>query len=342
MKNKRLLMLVSSVCVILVLGVLPLMVACAKSEPAPESAPVKQILVGGAGVGGTYYPLACGLMTIFNKNVPGIRATAVASGGSYPNIRAVDSGEFTIALAPIPKAIEGYQGGSKELPDPMKINYVSLGHGSWTYFVTLDPEIKTLYDLEGKRIAIGAPGQYEAIQAKSILKGIGFQEDVDYTPVMQGQRDAIEALLDGRADAAYFSQGKRGGAVLELSTLKPTYFIKLPAEKMDAMTAALDEAGATRSVGTLPAGTFDGMSEDYQTFVGPACLIVNSEEDEELVYALVKALWENIETLGKVNPAGYEFDINDVKINIGPLPMHPGALRYYKEVGVLTEAPYKG
>lgn len=322
----------------LALVVLPFMVACG-GAPAPT--PQKEVLIGGGGVGGSFYPLACGLMTIINDNVPGWRATALATGGSLANIRMVDAGEIQVGFGTASKAAAAYHGGTETFPDAMKINLISSMFGSWSYWMTLDKNIRTLHDLKGKKVALGEPGATTAVIAEAILKGIGLEKGVDYTGLELGEREANEALVDGRADAVFTSGSKSHVAIIELTTTKDVYFIPEPLDQIDAMAAALDEAGVGRPLGTLPAGLYKGMTEDYETFVAPMSMFVNSGADEDSAYTIVKALWENIETLGKIHSAGKEFNMDDLKLNFG-YPLHPGALKYYKEVGALTEDPYKG
>ena len=341
MVNRKVLTIIGSICFALVLVMLPLMAACGPT-PTPEPEEEIDILIAGGSVGGTYYPLAVGYMTIFNQFVPGVRATALSVGSSSVHVRMVDSGEMFMGMCPYARAREAYHGGTEDWPEAMKINWVSSTYGSWAHFSTLDKNIKTLYDLKGKKVALGDPAGTTPLVGEAILKGIGFEKDVDYDAVMLGEGEAAEALKDGRADVMFTASSKAGAAIVELTTAKDVYFIPIPEDKMDAIVPLLDEYGVTRPKGVLPAGTFKGMDKDYPTFVTPSCIIVRPDADEELVYAFTKALWENIETLGEVTAAGKEFDINDVKtINFG-IPLHPAALKYYKEVGVLTEDPYKG
>lgn len=343
MNKKRIFIMLGTVCLALMLA-LPLVAGCAAPQPTPTPAPKEEveILIAGGKVGGTYYPLAVGYMTIFNQFVPGVRAIALSVGSSSVHIQMVDSGEMFMGMAPQSKAAEAYHGGTEAWPNPMKINWVSSTYGSWSHFSTLDKNIKTLYDLKGKKVALGDPGGATPFVGEAILKGIGFEKDVDYTGIMLGEGEAAEALKDGRVDVMFTASSKMGAAVVELTTVKDVYFIPIPEDKMDAIAVQLEEYGVKRPRGVLPAGTFRGMDEDYPTFVTPSCILVRPDADEELVYAFTKALWEHIDVMGEIHSVGKEFDINDVKTTEFGLPLHPGALKYYKEAGVLTEDPYKG
>lgn len=322
----------------LTLAVLPLLAACAAEGPGEE--PLTEILIGGGGVGGTFYPMSVGLMTILNDNMPGVRATALATGGSLSNIRQVDAGEIDIGFGTASKAAAAYKGGG-DWERPHKIKLISSMFGAWSFWLTLDKNIKTLYDVEGKRVAIGEPGATTALIGEAILKGVGFEKNVDYDAIELGEHEASEAILDGRVDVIFTSGSKSTASIIELTTARDVYFIPFPLDKADVISGFLEEAGAGRPMGTLSAGTYEGMDEEYKTFVAPMSMFMHTDADEEFVYTIVKTLWEDIETLGKVHPAGYEFDTNDLKLNFG-YPLHPGALRYYKEVGALTEDPYKG
>lgn len=340
MTRKKLLMLLGSVCLALVLAI-PLVASCAGPAPTPTPEAEKVILIGGGGVGGTFYPLACGIMTIFNDNVPGVRATALATGGSVVNIRMVDTGELLMGMAGGGRDSRAYHGGTETFPDPLKLNHICPMVTYFSMFMTLDPEIKSLYDIKGKRVAMGEPGANTPIRCEIMLKAVGLEKDVDYKGIMLGENEAAEALIDGRADVFFNTATKAGASVVLVTTTKNVSFIPLPEEKMDALEAALKAELNEGLRGTLPKGTYKGLDEDYPTFSTLTSLFTGSWADEDLIYTLVKAMWENIETLGEIHAAGKEFDINDVKMNVG-YPKHPGALKYYKEVGVLTEDPYQG
>lgn len=339
MDRKRVLTVIGGICLIFVLAALPFTAACAPEEVTPPPKLV-EVLIGCAGVGGTTYALAAGMMGIFNEKVPGVRATAISTGGSAANIRMVDSGEMLMGLASASLSSQAYKGTGK-FDRPHKVNLFSSAYLTSCYFMTLDPKIKTLYDLRGKRVALGEQGAATPLIGKALLEGLGIGEPADYQPVWLGEREANEALIDGRADVMFQTGSPGKSTIVEITTIRDVYFIPFPEEEMDAMHASMVEveSGAVRTV--IPKGLWRGLDEDYPSFSVACVVIISPEADEDLVYELVKAQWENVDILGKIHAVGKAYDIQHVKLDFG-LPLHPGALRYYIEAEVLTEDPFKG
>jgi hypothetical protein len=283
--------------------------------------------------------MTVGLMTLINKYIEGVRATAISVGGQMPIIRQLDSGDMLFGIATAAKIAEAYEGGGPSFENPMKINVVSSTYGTWAYMMTLDKNIKTLYDLKGKRVTLGKPGQGTTLVGEAVLKGIGLEKDADYTGIMVPGKEGAEALIDGTVDAVFITGSKAQADVLLLTSTKDVYFIPFPEDKMDAMAGFMGEFGVSRPIAVLPANTYRGQVEPYKTFVTPSSFIVQEGADIDFVYEVTKVLWENIEELGKIHEAGKEFNLDDLKLNFGA-PYHPGAFKYYKEIGALAEDPF--
>jgi len=214
------------------------------------------------------------------------------------------------------------------------------GHATWAYWVTLDPEIKTLWDIEGKKITIGGAGTPDPEKSTAVLGGLGWTQDVDFTGLLLDGHDAADALIEGRADAMYVSGSMLCDSIAVADILRDIYFIKYPEDMWDEMDAAKEAKGLGTQHGTVPAalGLYRGLKEDYETYSGSTDCFVNRLADEEIVYKVTKALWEHTETLVLIHPVGKEYNIENVKKYVASdysMPIHPGALRYYKEVGIL-------
>lgn len=343
MKNKRLLTLLSSICLILVLAVLPFMAACAKPAPAPAPAPEEvHIMVGGSGPGGAFYPLACGVMTVINEHVPGVMATAIGSGATE-NFRMVLRGEMFMCLWSNSGAADVYSGPTELIPEAHPdLRWMFPTHGTWSFLITLDPKVKSVRDLKGKRVAIGGPGTTDPIYGESFLSAAGqLEKDVDYKAILLDGFEAVEAMMDGRVDAVYTSGGAMTSAVAEVDAVKDVNFIRYTDEELDDIIAALEERGFKDIRGMVSKDIYKGLEDDYETLVHLCGFFALESADEEIVYKITKAVWENTDILALVHSAGAEMDLENVKKGMG-LPCHPGALRYYKEIGVLTEDPFKG
>jgi uncharacterized protein len=341
LRKKKQLMLIGSVCLTVVLA-LTLVVACA--GPTPEAVPEEKIhvLVGGSGPGGAFYPLACGLMTIINEHVPGVRATAIASGAKA-NVRLMLTGEMLMAQWYAFSGSAIYAGPTDIMDEAQpQIRWVAPAHGSWMFFTTLDPEIKTLYDMKGKKIAMGGPGSSDVPRCAIILEAIGMKQDVDYKGILLDGFEAGDAMIDGQVDVVFCFGGMSTPSVAEVDAIKDQYFISPPEEDLDVILDALDNAGYKQSTGTIPKEIYNGLNEDYDTLMSMCAWFTTKDADEELIYQITKALWENIEIMKAVHEAGSEYSLESIPVEGMDVPCHPGALRYYQEIGVLTEDPFKG
>lgn len=337
MKKKVLLTVIALVTVTALL-----LAACAAPTPTPTPEPERvDILIGGSGPGGGAYALSCGIMTIINENIPGVRATAIGVGTSA-NFRLVLQNEMFMCCYRNAKSEAAYIGATEDYPEPQdQLRFCANGWGSWAFTTTLDSNIKTMDDLEGKRIAIGGPGTITPEIGEVLFRSVGLERDVDYEGILLDAHDANDAMIDGTVDVVFTTGGQTCPSVVEVDTIKTLYFIPCPEDKMDAIMAGLEEAGLKQSLGVIPKELYSGLTEDYRTFVGRLGWYGHKDADEEVMYKVIKALYENLEVLTMVHPAGSEFNVEDVKY--GPkVPMHPGALRYYKEIGLLTEDPFKG
>ncbi len=328
---------------IVVLAALPFAAACAPKEPAAPAAPERvDILIGGSGPGGAFYPLSCGVMTVINEHVSGVRATAIAVGATANFRQMLQGGEMAIALHEISFAEGAYRGGTEQFPDPNpQLRWLVTCHGNWSFFITLDPDIKTLYDVEGKSIAVGGPESADPPIAYSIFSSLGMEKDVDYKAVLLDGHEAVDAMIDGRVDAVFTTGGKSCPAVAEVDAAKTVYFLGFPEDKWDAIMADLEAGGIGQQLGTIQADLYNGLDEDYDTLVSLCALFTVESQSEDLIYEVTKAVWENQETIILAHPAGAEWSLDNVKQGMR-IPIHPGALRYYQEIGVLTEDPFKG
>jgi len=328
---------------IVALAALPFAAACASEEPAAPAQPARvDILVGGSGPGGSFYPLSCGVMTIVNENVPGVRATAIAVGATANFRQMLQGGDMVTTLHEVSFAEGAYRGGTEQFPDANpQLRWMVTAHGNWSFFITLDSDIKTLSDVEGKSIAVGGPESADPDIAYSIFSSLGLEKDVDYEAVLLDGHEAVDGMIDGRVDVVFTTGGISTPAVAEVDAAKTVYFLKFPEDKWDAIMADLETGGIGQQRGTVPADLYNGLDQDYDTFVSLCALFTVETQDEELIYKVTKAVWENQDTLTLAHPAGAEWSLENVKTGMR-IPIHPGALKYYQEIGVLTEDPFKG
>jgi len=281
------------------------------------------------GTGGTYYPLGGGLAELINQYVEGYSAVAEATGASEENVALIFQGDSDIAFALADTVFQAYSGtGSFEGREISSLRALGAVYPNAVHIVTLaDSGIESLSDLRGKRVSLGAPGSGTTISAEALLQANG----VDVSELNVQRLDFNEtaaALRDGQIDAGFWSVGPPTSSILDLATTRDIRIVPLTEEEI----AAAQELDPSYTPYTLRAGTYPGVDEDVLTLSTPNVLIVNEEMDEELAYQITKVLFEHVDELRDIHPAANDTTV-EFSLDSTPIPLHPGALRYYEEVG---------
>ena len=295
--------------------------------PAPPLE-YRSIRIGGGGVGGFFYPLACGYMKIVNKYVPGFSATGEATGGSMENIRLIGTGKMFMGMAAAAWLKDAYEGTGKfEKAYPIRVMFWMPE--SYRYLFTLNPEYTSVQDVRGKRLAVGDIGSATVAATFTFLEAVGIGEK-DFKPIYLGESAATEALRDGDVDFIMDMGSQREANIIELDLLEKINFIPLTDEEIELMCKA--KKGYWKSY--IRAENYRGLEEDVPTIATGNVVLCNAYEDDDAIYKVTKAIWEHLDVLAEVHAMGKEFDIELNKKEHEVVPMHPGAIRYFKEVGV--------
>ena len=196
----------------------------------------------------------------------------------------------------------------------------------------MDPEIKSVADLKGKAVSIGAPSSGVYFNAVDVLAAAGLTED-DIKAQYQSFADSTDALKDGKIDAAFIVAGAPTPAITELCTTNDAYLVPIDGDIAEAMM----EASPFYTVYTIPAGTYNGQTEDVNTVTVKATLIVDADASEEDVYNITKAIFDNAEDIAKEHGKGAELSIENATSGM-TAPFHKGAAKYFAEQGVTVEA----
>ncbi len=303
--------------------------ALAMTVSAAPAIAQSQLSIATGGTGGVYYPMGGGLAEVINKHVEGYSATAEVTGASVENMGLIATGDADLAIALADTVQQAYSGTGRfdgqQLP---MIRAIGSLYANMVQIVTLaDSGIESIDDLAGKRVSVGAPGSGTEVNAQTLLEANGISFD-DFTAERLNFNETADALNNGDIDAGFWSVGAPTSSILNLATTQNIRMIGLT----DEQVAAADEADPTFAPLALPGGTYDGVDEDVSTVGVPNVLVVSSEMDEETVYQITKAMFENIAELQAVHPAANETTI-EFTMSATPVPLHPGALRYYEEAG---------
>jgi TRAP transporter TAXI family solute receptor len=194
--------------------------------------------------------------------------------------------------------------------------------------ITMDPNIKSVKDLKGKSVSIGAPGSGVYFNAVDVLGAAGLTEN-DIKAQYQSFADSADALKDGKIDAAFIVAGAPTPAIVELCTTNDAYLVPIDGE----IAQKLFDSCPFYSAYTIPANTYKNQSADVTTVTVKATLIVSANASEDDVYNLTKAIFDNKDAIAKENGKGSELSLENATSGL-TVPFHAGAAKYFAEKGV--------
>lgn len=288
-----------------------------------------QLSIATGGTGGVYYPMGGGLAEIINNHVEGMSATAEVTGASVENMGLIATGDADLAIALADTVQQAYAGtGRFEGQQLPMIRAVGSLYANMVQIVTTaDSDIDSIDDLAGKRVSVGAPGSGTEVNAQTLLEANGMSFD-DFDAQRLNFNETADALANGDIDAGFWSVGAPTSSILNLATTQDIRMISLT----DEQVAAAQEADPTFTSLSLPGGTYEGVDEEVATIGVPNVLVVSAETDEETVYQVTRAMYENIADLRAVHPAAEETTV-EFTMSATPVPLHAGAIRYFEEAG---------
>ncbi len=289
----------------------------------------EQLSIATGGTGGVYYPMGGGLAEIINNHVEGYSATAEVTGASVENMGLIATGDTDFAIALADTVYQAYTGTGKFEGQQIDATrgVASLYANMIQIVVPADSPIQSLADLKGKRVSVGAPGSGTEVNAETLLKANGISFD-DFDAQRLNFNETADAIANGDIDAGFWSVGAPTSSILNLATTKDVRILPLTAAEL----ANGRQADATFADISLKAGTYNGQADAVPTLGVPNVLVVSADTPDDLVYAVTKAMFENIAELQAVHPAANETTV-EFTMSATPVPLHPGAIRYYEEIG---------
>lgn len=305
--------------------------------------------IGTGGTAGTYYPIG-GLIANAISNppgsrpceeggscgVPGLIATALSSNGSVANVNAIAGGSLESGFSQSDVATWAYTGtGIWEDREPVeKLRAIANLYPETIHLVaSADSGIDSVDDLAGKRVSLDEPGSGTLVDARIILNAYGLGED-DVEAHFLKPDQAAERMRDGAMDAFFFVGGFPAGAIAELASQHDITLVPISGDKADA----LKKEYTFFANNTVPAGTYEGLDEDVTTLSVGAQWITSADQPEELIYEVTKALWNDNtrKLLDAGHQKGRQIRLDTALDGVG-IPLHPGAEKFYREAGILSE-----
>jgi TRAP transporter TAXI family solute receptor len=283
--------------------------------------------------GGVYYPLGGGMAVAIEKTVPDLRCAAESTGASVENSRLVGSGNSDMGMVMGSVAHKALNG---EKPFEKKFDVVALFQmypAPEHIVTTANSGIKSIADLKGKKVSIDVPGSGCATMAAVILQEAGFDLKKDLTIANLSQSESVQALKDGVVDAVFFNFAYPGSAVMDLAATRD--IVLIPMDK--ALADKLVKKYPYYVQITIPRGTYSKVDRDVLCLGDSNVLIANRNMKEDVAYKVVKAIFSNVKegqyALTNIHPIAAQ--LTPANAVNSPLPLHPGAQKYFKEIGAL-------
>lgn len=280
------------------------------------------------GESGTYYAYGT-VLAQYATNNAGVEVNALAGNGSQANVLDLQDGNADMAFCQTDVLAYAYEGTNLfEGSAYTGFSIVGTLYQEQIQIVTCDPNIKTVADLAGKTVSIGAAGSGVYFNAIDILGAYDLTE-ADISPVYQDFADSADSLRNGQIDAAFIVAGAPTTAITDLSTSRQAYLVALDAEHV----AKLMETSPYYAEATIAAGTYNGQDQDITTVSVGAVVIVNDSVSEDAVYNFTKSLFEGAENNASAHAKYGELSLEEAA-SVTTVPYHAGAAKYYAEQGI--------
>ena len=281
-------------------------------------------------MGGSWYPLGGAISDAVQKAIPGV-TLAVAPGGGVANAEAVQLGKCDLGFSNSSSAVDGVHGRPPFKQKLTKMRQVANLYPQYFQMVVLeDSGIKSVADLKDKVISPGPKGHTGEFASRQVLSiyGLSYKDMAKVHHV--GYNDSVALMKDGHNDGWLLCTTAPASSIIDLAATRRIRLLSLPDEKIAAMQKL--NAGYSRRV--IPKGTYQGVDYDVQGFGFYTHIIASEDLPEDLVYKITKTLVDNLPRFATVVKAMEGATAKDLAADVG-VPFHPGALKYYKEVGVI-------
>jgi uncharacterized protein len=302
--------------------------AIAAKAPTALASEFVNVLTGGTS--GVYYPLGAALAKIYGDKIPEVRTQVQATKASVENLNLLQAGKGELAFA-LGDSIKFAWEGNAEAGFKMKLDKLRGLAAIYPNFIQIvaakESGIKVLADLKGKGLSVGAPKSGTELNARAILSAAGLSYDdlgkTEYLPF----GESVELIKNRQLDATLQSAGLGVASIRDLATSLPIQMVAVPAE-------VTNKLGSPYVATTIPAGTYDGQTEDVPTAAVINFLVTHDGVSDDLAYQMTKQLFENLPGLVAAHKAASDIKLADAAKDM-PVPIHPGAEKYYKEKGVM-------
>jgi len=301
--------------------------AAAADDTADGDRPDFLTLATGS-TGGTYFPLGGAMAGVWNDNID-LRVSTQSSGASVDNLQLLDAGEVELIMAVNGVAAEAMR-GEGEFDEALDFAFVGNIYGEVMQVVAHgDSGIESIADMQGATVAIGPPGSGTEVIARQMLEAAGLDPDSDIDARQESFGDAADGLRDGQIDAVFAILALPAGSIEDVATATDLTFVSID----DDLVQTMLDGDETLSDLSVEAGTYPGQDDEVTWLTNWATLYTPSDLHEEVVYDLTRVLYEENESIAAAHAVGSQIQIDTALDGRAGIPVHPGAQRYYDEVG---------
>ncbi len=302
----------------------------------PSFAGQQFVTIGTGGVTGVYYPTGGAICRLVNKTRKdhGIRCSVESTGGSVYNLNTIAAGELDMGVAQSDWQYHAYHGTSKfakKGPNKKLRAVFSIHPEPFTVVARADSGIKDFKDLKGKRVNIGNPGSGQRGTMEVLMGALGWtKKDFKLASELKSSEQS-KALCDNKIDAMVFTVGHPSGSIKEATTSCDAVMVSVTGPEVDKLVADNDYYRTA----IIPGGMYRGTDTDTPTFGVGATFVSSSDVPEDVIYNVVKAVFENFDQFKKLHPAFKHLKKEEMIKDGLSAPLHDGAVKYYKEAGLL-------
>ena len=299
----------------------------ALAAPAAQAQQPINVLTGGTS--GIYYPLGVALGKIYDAKIPNVKTQVQATKASVENLILLEQGRGDVAFT-IGDSLKAAWEGDEDAGFKAKLGKLRAIAAIYPNYIQLvatrESGVKTVTDLKGKRLSVGAPKSGTELNTRAILRGAGMSyadvRKVEYLPFAE----LVDLMKDRQLDATLQSAGLGVASVRDLSNAMEVTMVSVPKVIVDRMGPPFVPA-------KIPANTYKGQDKDVETAGVANYLVTHAGVSDDLVYQMTKALFESLPELAKAHESGKQIKLENALAGV-PIPLHPGAERYYKEMGL--------
>lgn len=303
-------------------------VAAASFTSGAQAQEFINVLTGGTS--GVYYPLGAGLANLYGEKIEGVKTQVQSTKASVENLNLLQDGGGEIAFA-LGDSVAAAWEGVEEAGFPAKLDQLRGIAAIYPNYIQVvaseESGITDFEGLKGRSLSVGAPASGTELNARAIFGAMGMSYDdlgkTEYLPFAE----SVELIKNRQLDGTLQSAGLGVASIRDLASALPITVVAIPASVAETL-------GAPYIASTIPAGTYDGQTEDVPTVAVSNYLVSHAGVSDDTAYAMTKLLFENLDTLEAAHQAAAQIDLQKALDGM-PIPLHPGAERYYREQGLL-------